>query len=229
MADLFNLLFHPLSNAIMTVLTGITAVYWIFTFIAGDFFGDADVDVDMDVHGADVDTDTDADINDSVSEKSWFQKALEFINVGKVPFMVVYTTFKFIAWIVTLLSSVTLGLANWGWKSVVILLPVFLVAFILTRYATKPLIRVYNAMGYNGEEAHDLLGRVAKMRSTISGETIGAAELVINGDVIGVNVKSKTGEKLDYNSEVMIADETADRKYYLVVKEVTLKNLKLEI
>lgn len=225
MAELVNLLFHPLSNAIMTVLTGITAVYWIFTFIAGDFFGDADVDADMDVHGADVDTDADTDVNDVASEKSWFHKALEFINVGKVPFMVVYTTFKFIAWIVTLLSSVTLGLASWGWKSVFILLPVFFVAFVITRYATKPLVRVYNAMGYNGEEAHDLLGRVAKMRSTISGETIGAAELIINGDVIGVNVKSKTGEKLDYNAEVMIADEAADKKYYLVVKEVTLNNM----
>lgn len=51
-----DLLFHPLSNAIMTVLAGITAIYWIFTFIAGDLFGDTDVDAGVEVDGADVDT-----------------------------------------------------------------------------------------------------------------------------------------------------------------------------
>lgn len=230
MSEFVRLLFHPLSNAIMTVLSGITALYWIFTFIAGDFFGgDADVDADLHVHGADVDTDTDADLSDSVGDKPFFQKALEFVNIGKVPFMIVYSTFKFIAWIVTLVSSVALGLASWGWKSVFILLPVFFVAYILTRYATKPLVKVYHAMGYNGEETHDLMGRIAKMRSTISGSTIGAAELVINSDVIRVNVQSKTGERLEYDGDVMIADESPDKKYYLVVKEVTLDNLKFEI
>lgn len=226
MSEFVKLLFHPLSNAIMTVLSGITALYWVFTFIAGDFFGgDADVDADLEVHGTDVDTDTDTDMGDTTRDKPFFQKALEFVNIGKVPFMIVYSTFKFIAWIVTLVSSVALGLAGWGWKSVFILLPVFLVAFIITRYATKPLVKVYNAMGYNGEEAHDLMGRIAKMRSSISGDTIGAAELVINSDVIRVNVKSKTGAVLQYNDDVMIADEASDKKYYLVIKEVTLSNV----
>lgn len=218
-----DILFHPLSNAIMTVLTGITAIYWIFTFLAGDLFGDADADVD--VHGADVDTDTDADVGESTGDKPFFQKALEFVNIGKVPFMVVYTTFKFIAWIVTLITSVAFGLAAWGWKSVLILIPVFLVAFLITRYATKPLVKVYHAMGYNGEEGHELLGRTARMRSTISGNTIGAAELKIKSDIIRVNVKSKTGDLIPYDAEVMIADESADKKYYLVVPEINLANV----
>ncbi|MBX2921048.1 MAG: DUF1449 family protein [Chitinophagaceae bacterium] len=230
MSEFVKLLFHPLSNAIMTVLSGITALYWIFTFIAGDFFG-GDTDVDVDLHGADIDTDVDgdADLNDSVGDKPFFQKALEYVNIGKVPFMIVFSTFKFIAWIVTLTSSVALGLASWGWKSVFILIPVFFVAFIITRYATKPLVKVYHAMGYNGEEGHDLMGRIAKMRSTISGNIIGAAELVIGSDVIRVNVQSKTGEVLEYGADVMIADESADRKYYMVVKEVNLNNLKFDI
>lgn len=218
-----DLLFHPLSNAIMTVLTGITAIYWIFTFLAGDVFGDADADVD--VHGADVDTDTDTDAGDTTGDKSFFQKALEFVNIGKVPFMVVYTTFKFIAWIFTLASSVAFGLATWGWKSVLILIPVFLVAFLITRYATKPLIKVYRAMGYNGEETQELLGRTARMRSTISGNTIGAAEVKIQSDIIRVNVKSKNGDLIAYDAEVMIADESADKKYYLVVPEINLSNI----
>ena len=118
--------------------------------------------------------------------------------------MIVYSVFKFIAWIVTLASSIFLGAAAWGWKSVLILLPVFAVAYLLTRYATKPLVKLYKVMGYDGEEPHDLLGRVARMRSTINGDKIGAAELVINNDVIRINVKSKSGQPIDYNADVMM-------------------------
>lgn len=223
MSYLTDLLFHPLSNAIMTVLTGITTLYWIITFLAGDLFGDAGVDSDLDVDGADLDTDIAG--NEAGADPSFFQKALEFVNVGKVPFMMVYSVFKFVAWIITLTSSVLLGLTSWGWKSVFILIPVFFIAYLVTRYATKPLIKVYQAMGYNGEESQELLGRIARMRSTISGDTIGAAELKIQSDIIRINVKSKTGESISYDAEVMIADESPDKKFYLVVPEITLSNI----
>jgi hypothetical protein len=224
MSDLFNLLFNPLSNGIMTVLTGITALYWVFTFLAGDFLGDMDFAPEVD-GTVEVDTDTDIDAGESGSEQSFFSKALEFINVGKVPFMIVYSTFKFIAWIVTLVSSVVFGLAAWGWTSVFILIPVIAISYFLTRFATKPMVKLYHAMGYNGEEAHDLLGRIAKMRSTVNGDKLGAAELVIDNDVIRINVKSKSGEQINYNADVMIAAESPDRRYYYVVPELTLDNI----
>ncbi len=222
MAELTKLLFHPLSNGIMTVLAGITALYWVFTFLAGDFLGDMDFAPEVD---ATVEVDSDADLGDTGSEQGFFSKALEFVNVGKVPFMIVYSIFKFIAWIVTLVSSVMLGAASWGWKSALLLLPIFMVAYLLTRYATKPLVKLYNVMGYNGEEQHDLLGRIARMRSAINGDKIGAAELVINNDVIRINVRSKSGQPIDYNADVMIADESTDGRYYFVVPELTLDNI----
>ena len=227
MSSIIDLLFHPLSNAIMTVLTGITTIYWLITFVAGDLFGDSGVDGDLPTQGVDLDADmdADADADDVVADKSIFQKALEFVNVGKVPFMVILSVFKFLAWIITLTSSVVLGLASWGWKSVVVLVPVFFVAYVITRYATKTLIKVYHAMGYNGEEPQDLLGRIARMKSTISGDKIGAAELKIQNDIIRINVKSKTGDVIGYDAEVMIAGESADKKFYLVVPEINLSNI----
>ena len=224
MSSVMNLLFHPLSNAIMTVLTGITAIYWIISFLLGDVFGDGGPDADVEVKGADIDTNLDGDV-DADGDKSFFQKAMEFVNVGRMPFMVVYSVFKFTAWIVTLISSVVLNLAGWGWKSVIILAPVFLIAYVLTRYATKPLVKVYAAMGYNGEEPQELMGRVARMRSTISGDMIGAAELKIQSDIIRINVKSKTGAAIEYDAEVMIKDESPDKKFYLVVPEINLSNI----
>jgi len=75
----------------MTVLTGVTAIYWITTFITGDLFGDSGVDGDL--QGADLDTDADPG-DDIGGDKSFVQSALEFVNIGKVPFMVVYSVFK---------------------------------------------------------------------------------------------------------------------------------------
>jgi len=103
--------------------------------------------------------------------------------------------------------------------------PAFFVAYLITAYATRPLIKVYEAMGYNGEEPQDLLGRVARMKSAISGDKIGAAELKVQHDIIRINVKSKTGESIGYDVEVMIAGESPDRKFYLVVPEINLSNI----
>ncbi|MHA4844580.1 hypothetical protein ACX0G7_10470 [Flavitalea antarctica] len=208
----------------MTVLTGITALYWVFTLIAGDFLGDLDFAPEVDT-GVDVSPDTDVNAGETGAEQSWFSKAMDYVNVGKVPFMVVYSTFKFIAWIITLVSSIFLGMASWGWKSALILLPVFALAFFLTRFVTKPLVKVYKTMGYNGDESVDLLGRIAKMRSSVSGDKIGAAEIVVNNDVIRLNVKSKSGETINYNADVMIADESKDGRFYYVVPEITLNNI----
>ena len=80
-------------------------------------------------------------------------------------------------------------------------------------------------MGYNGEEPQELMGRIARMKCSISGETIGAAEVKVQSDIIRINVKSKTGEPIAYGAEVMISDESSDKKVYLVVPEITLSNI----
>jgi hypothetical protein len=221
--NIVDLLFNPLSNAIMTVSTGVTVIYWIFNLIFGNVLGDGDLDASG--IDADVDVDADADPADVSGDSSTWDKLLAFVNVGKVPFMIVLSVFKLIAWTFTLASSIVLNLVTWGWMSVFILLPVFFVAFIITRFATKPLIKLYHAMGYNGEEAYDLLGRSARMLSTISGDTIGGAELKVQGDVVRINVKSKTGEAIRFDADVMITDESPDKKYYIVVPEVNLANI----
>ena len=219
--NIVDLLFNPLSNAIMTVTTGVTVIYWIFNLIFGNVLGG-----DMDADSLDMDVDADADPGDvSGDGDGVWDKLLAFVNVGRVPFMVVLSVFKLIAWVITLASSIVLNLITWGWMSVFILLPVIFVAFIITRFATKPLVKLYQAMGYNGEEAYDLLGRSARMLSSISGDTIGAAELKVNGDVMRINVKSKTGEAIRFDADVMIADESPDKKYYIVVPEVNLANI----
>lgn len=207
----------------MTILAGLSALYWVFTFLAGDFFGHLDLGVDFDT---DVDLGADAGVDvDGGAELSGFEKVMQYINIGKVPFMVVLSVFKFIAWIGTLVSSVALNTFSWGWKSALLLIPIFIITFFLTRLATRPLVKIYRQMGYNGEEAHDLLGRTAIMRSDISGTRIGNAELRINTDLIRINVQSKDGTSIAYNQDVTIVDELKGKNIYIVEAEVNLNNI----
>lgn len=219
MTSIIQWLFHPLPNAIMTVLLGLSALYWLLTFIAGDFLGDIDLEPDL---GIDMDSDLGGEV---AAEPSIFQKALSFINVGKVPIMLVMSMFKFIAWLFSLATTMIWNISNWGWKSGLILLPIFIITFFLTKWATQPFIKIYKQMGYNGEIAHDLIGRIAVLKSSIKNDTLGTAELTIQHDVLKVMVKSKTGTPIDFNATVTIVAESKDKSFYWVIPEINLNNV----
>ena len=227
MADILNILFNPLPNAIMTVLTGISLFYWLFTMLMGDGidFGDADVNfegADLQDIGASQDLDAATDSN---VKPSFFAKALDFINIGKAPMMVIVTLFKFIGWILTIASSLLFELGKYGAKSVLILLPILLLTYLLMHYVTIPVVKLYKKVGYAGEEAIDFLGRMGIMKSTIQGDNLGSMEIRIKEDLIRLNVKSMNGTKINYGDEVIVLNEDKNKKYYLVQKDINLNNL----
>lgn len=222
MADLLNLFFNPLPNGIMTVLTGMSLLYWVFVLFSGngiDFGLDADLDVDSEIGDVnDVDAPESGDV-------SFFSKAMDFINIGKAPFMVIMTLFKFVGWIITIVSSIIFQIGKFGFWSVLILIPIFILTYFLMHWFTKPLVKFYNNLGYKGEESIDFMGRTGKMKSTISEQKYGSAEFYINGDVIRLNVVSQSGDEIKYDETVIIVNETNDKKIFYVKKEYTLNNI----
>lgn len=228
MSEALNILFHPLPNAIMTVLTGLSLLYWLFTMLLGDGFDVGSSDTAFEFEGADVqdmDATAEADASTEQAEPSFLTKAMDFINMGKAPMMVIVTLFKFIGLIITILASLTFDLSAYGWKSVLILIPTLLLSYLALHYVTIPVVRLYKNVGYMGEEAHEFLGRNGKMKSTIEGDYIGSAEIIIKNDVIRLNVKSKDGSKINYDDTIIIIDETKDKKYYYVQKVINLDNI----
>ncbi len=222
MTELLNLLFNSLPNTIMTILSGFSLIYWLFILFSGDGIDlgfDSDLDVDSEM--GDV---KDVDSPDN-PEPGFFAKAMDFINVGKVPIMVIVTMFKFIGWIITIISSIFFEFAKWGAWSVLVLIPVFIVTYFLMHWFTKPLVKFYHNLGYKGEDSIDFMGRIGKMKSSISDEKYGSAEFYINGDVIRLNVISKDGEKIGYDETVIIINESKDKKLFYVKKEINLNNI----
>lgn len=210
MAELLHNLIHPLPNAIMSVLVGLLILYWVLTLISGigpDFL--------------DLDTDTDFDL----SEPGFFASFFSFLNIGKIPFMLFCTIYIVFIWVGSLIITSIFKGADWGALSVLILIPLACLSVFLTKIATTPMIKFFKEIGYKGEEEIDFLGRSGRMTSTIQGDKIGTAEFLIDKNPIRLNVKSIEGKELKYNDYVIIVDESSDRKYYLVNKEISLRNL----
>lgn len=237
MSDFLYNLMHPLPNAVMTVIMGVLVLYWLFALFSGagmddldlgfnfDVDVDSDVDVDTDVH-ADTDTEADADSQpDADHEPGFFMKFLNYMNIGRVPFMLVLSTLKFFTWVGSLITTSLVNVASWGAWSLLILLPLFFIAIFFTRWTTNPLVKLFKEIGYRGEEAIDFLGRTGKMVSTIQGGKIGCAEVMVDKNPMRLNVQSIDGEILNYGDYIIIADESDDKKIYLVSKEISIRNM----
>ena len=240
MTDLLYNLMHPLPNAVMTVIMAVLVVYWLFVLLLGVGLEDLDLgfdfDVDVDVPevdlDADIDLDADTDVdadadNDVAAEKSpgFFMQFLEFLNVGRVPFMLILSTLKFFIWIGSLITTSLVNVTAWGLYSLLILIPIAVIAIFFTKFATNPMVKSFKEIGYKGEEEIDFLGRSGKMLSNIKDEKIGTAEFLVGKNPIKLSVKSLDGAEIKYGDYVVVMDESDDKKYYLVNKEVSIRNL----
>jgi len=218
----------------MTVIMAILVVYWLFVFFSGAGLDDLDLGFDFDVdidtaepEPADVDAESGADDVEAAQEKEpgFFMKFLSFMSVGKVPFMLILSTLKFFMWVGTLITTSFINVTGWGVLSIFILVPLFFVGLFLTKLSTNPLVKLFKEIGYKGEEAIDFLGRSGKMLSTIQGDKIGSAEFLVDKNPIKLNVKSIDGEEIKYGDYIIVADESDDKKVYLVSKEISIRNI----
>ena len=230
MTEIFYNLMHPLPNAIMTALMAVLVIYWLFVFLFGFGVDDLDLGIDFDVDVPEADLDADIEVADPehevAAEKSpgFFMKFLNFMNVGRIPFMLVFTTFKFFVWIGSLITTSLINVTSWGVSSVFILIPLAIIAVFFTKYATNPMVRFFKEIGYQGEEAIDFLGRSGKMLSSIKDDKVGVAEFMVESNPIRLNVKSQNGDELKYGEYVVVMDEMDDKNCYLVSKEISLRN-----
>ncbi|MDR1091692.1 MAG: YqiJ family protein [Prevotella sp.] len=230
MTDFLHNLIHSLPNAVTTVIMGVLLLYWLFVFVSGAGLEgldiDLDLDTDVDIPDSDIDTDSDSDTDvDTEKAPGFFMRFLNFLNVGKVPFMLVLSTFKFFLWIGSLITTQFIEVTSWGVWSLLILIPIGFVGIFLTRFATNPLVKLFKEIGYKGEEEIDFLGRSGRMLSNIKDKKIGCAEFVIDKNPIKLNVMSIDGSELRYGEYVLVADESEDKKIYLVSKEISMRNL----
>ncbi len=204
--------FHNLAWTILLVLC---VGYWLMVIVG---LADMDfLDIDMDAHvDHDLDLDGDSDIHKdiSVDPDSWLHGFMKFFNMGEVPLMVILTIFALSGWVINVLLNYYLNPWDWGWLAALYTLPAAIGGAIMSKIVTTPLIGFYKKLGYKGEESIDFLGRTGLVTVTVEENKLGQAEIMVNGDPMIVNVKSKKGVKLPKGSKVSIADEGEGNRFY---------------
>ncbi|AGC76599.1 hypothetical protein LX97_01259 [Nonlabens dokdonensis] len=235
MENYFNILFSEV-NITLTVLLIILILYWLATMITGiDFDLDVDVDIDVDID-ADVDLDTGIEggnmdfqdvanaevdrehvVNKRTRKLKWWQVFLIYFNFVGLPFMFTFTFWIFLWWMISVLTTSITGSYD-NTFGFVIVLAAFVPALILTKVITTPFKSFFKNLNKDGDKAVDFLGREALLLSSISGDKLGNAEVMADGNVMSIYVKSLDGSELRFRESVLIIKRSDDKNYFLVSK-----------
>lgn len=210
-------------------------MYWLATMITGlDFDLDIDVDIDID---ADVDLDTGIEggnmdfqdvanaevdrehvINKRTRKLKWWQIFLIYFNFVGLPFMFTFTFWIFLWWMISVLTTSITGSYDNSFGFVIVL-AAFIPALILNKIVTTPFKSFFKHLNKDGDKAVDFLGRKALLLSSISGDKLGNAEVMADGNVMSIYVKSFDGSELRFRESVLIIKQSDDKNYFLVSKE----------
>ena len=190
-----------------------------------DFDVDADVDVDVD---ADVDMDVDADVDadtdisaDSGVSGNTFVDVLGFLNVGRVPFMVVvmtlFTTWGFTGLIVNEILNVNAAPSPFFWISC----SAALVCSVLgTRYLSLTLSKIFPESDPPTKDLH-LLGLRGRVLSGQITTTFGTARVEVpDGHTLTVKCRVNPDEPNPVKGDIVILINYDPEKRIFDVKPV---------
>ncbi len=231
MNSVIDVAFSPV-NLLLSILVILLILYWIFNMISGiDFDLDIDVDVDVDVDvDADVDVDTATNVVDLANAEinkedvirnphkklEWWQMVLIYFNFVGLPFMFTFTCWIFIWWLCTAIStSITNSYnTNFGYT---LLLAGIIPSLILTKIFTTPFKGFFKNLNPDGDKPIDLAGKTGIMLSKISGEKMGSAEVVAEGNPMSIYAKSFDGETISYKQTIVVIKQSDDKNFYWVL------------
>ena len=182
-----------------------------------DFDVDADVDVDVDADvdfdvDADVDVDVDADIDadadmeaDTGISGNLFADVFGFLNVGRVPFMIVvmtlFTTWGFTGLIVNEILGVSAAPSLFFWVSCSV---AFICGILGTRYLSITLAKIFPESDPATKDLH-LLGLHGRVISGQITTTFGTARVQVpDGHTLTVKCRVKPEEPNPVKGDIVV-------------------------
>lgn len=197
-------------NIIPTILLAFILIYWL-TVIIGvidldtlDF--DLDIDVDADV---DVDIDVDADLN-----VHGLTSVLSFFNIGHMPFMIFLSFLVMPMWVMSVWANHLVGNSSF-WLSLAILIPIIIVSLFVAKILTTPFAKFYMKLRKE-DEAVNPIGKRCKILLTVKGDSIGQAEIKVDGTSILINAMANKGIEIQKGETALVIKHITDKNYYLI-------------
>lgn len=231
MLEYFNYLLVDY-NVWFTAPLALVFIFALFRLIMGGMdFGEAEVDADADVDvdvDADVDIDADVDADaevdaeadaDAEGHSGSFIDILGFLNIGRVPVMVVLMSL-FATWGISgLIANALFNVAanpNWLWASCIV---AFLCSFVGTRYLTFGISKLFpeSERAVTDVELLGMRGRVISGQITT---TFGTARVQVpDGPALTVNCRIKTDQVNPVKGDTVILVNYDDEKRIFDVKK----------
>ena len=231
MTSVFDIAFSSV-NITLSILVILLIAYWIFNMISGIDF-DLDIDVDIDVD-ADVDVDANLDgatsvtdlanvevnkedvIRDPRKKLEWWQMLLLYFNFVGLPFMFTFTCWIFIWWLCTVISTSITGSYNTSFGYTLLLYGI-LPSLILTKVFTTPFKGFFKNLNPDGDLPTDLTGKKGIMLSNISGDKMGSAEVIGDGNPMSIYAKSMDGQTIKYKQDILVVKQSDDKNFYWIL------------
>jgi len=187
---------------------------------------DVDVDVDVDVEpdidldvDADVDVDVDADAEADVGGPGLIASTLGFLNVGKVPCMVILMTL-FASWgIVGLICNSIIPVKEVHFLISISLGAAFILSILSTRYIAAGIARIFPESD-RPTSYSSLIGHSARITSGRVTSTFGRAIVQApDGSRLNISCRVKEGaEELVQEDEVLLMNYDRDTRTFEVAK-----------
>lgn len=229
MKELIDILFSIVNGPLTILMIGLL-IFWLLTIIGlfdMDSF-DIDVDIDIDID-ADVDMGTDVMIDDFSGTRgediireqkrkklSAFEVFLVYFHFVEVPFMMAFTFFVFVWWILTVFFTEMLGLDQ-TWFGYAIMFALFIPSLFIMKLITFPLKQLMKHFNPKGVENLQIIGRVGQSITKITHEKLGQVQLVLDDSPIRINCMAiNKNQIIEERTEILIIKKSADSKYYLI-------------
>jgi hypothetical protein len=209
-------------NLIFTIPILLVVLYMILQIfgLALDF----GADVDTDAGEVDVDIDTDADVDTDAFPA--FERALAFINVGKVPLTIVVSTFLLFWGITGFACNGIIQRAFGSFPSGFVLVScgvALVVGIIATKFLSGVVARLFPEVETYSSNNEALLGLSAKVLSGQVTPKFGRAKVKDQyGNVLTVFCKLSEGKEVPKRGdEVLLVDyDPSDNKFEVIKMEV---------
>jgi hypothetical protein len=217
--DFFIEAFRPV-NLPFTALLGMVTFYWILVGLGAlDFHTEPAVEVGHDAH---LDVHADAAHGDvSHDAGSGLQGALkgvlQFLNFGNVPTMIVASVMTLSLWTCSMLGNYYFNEGSYL-RALVLLVPNLLLTAVITKLATTPLKKLFNALNREYDEHKPVVGRTCTILTSEVTDKFGQAQIETSGAPIIIHVRTFGDATFTKGESALIVKEDNENNIFTVAK-----------
>jgi hypothetical protein len=220
------------ANLPFTVLMGLVTFYWALVGLGAlDFHSEPGLEIGhghglhledgLHAHGP-ADLHPPAEMHHDVAHAihgvpGAVKAALQFMNFGNVPAMIVVSVFALSLWTFSMIGN---HYFNQGalQRAALLLVPNLIVTVLITKVATTPLKHLFTALNREYEEHQPVVGRTCTIITSEVTERFGQAQVETSGAPIIINVRSFDNAIFSKGEMALIIKEDKENQLFTVAK-----------